>query len=82
MVFYQSNNHGYKFGVVASKKVGKAVVRNRAKRLLKSLMINHLNKLEKGNYILVAKPLIVKSDYGKLQKSFFKALKRLNAIKQ
>jgi len=62
--------------------VGNAVSRNRAKRLLRSLLINHIEQLTTGHYILVAKPLILDSDYNKLTKTFFNALKRLNTIKQ
>jgi ribonuclease P protein component len=62
--------------------VGNAVSRNRAKRLLKAHFINHIDKLKTGHYILVAKPLILNSDYHKLRKSFFNTLKRLKALKQ
>ena len=72
----------YKLGVVASKKVGNAVHRNRAKRLLRSHFINHIDKLKSGQYILVAKPLLFDSDYHKIDKQFFNALRRLKALKQ
>ena len=62
--------------------MGNAVSRNRAKRLLRSLLINHIEQLQTGYYILVAKPLILDSDYNKLTKTFFNSLKRLNTIKQ
>ncbi|NOZ91316.1 MAG: ribonuclease P protein component [Epsilonproteobacteria bacterium] len=82
VLFYQAHSEEYKIGIVASKKVGNAVSRNRAKRLLRAHFINHIDKLETGYYVLVAKPSILDSDYHKLAKVFFNAFKRLNAIKQ
>ena len=69
-------------GVVASKRVGNAVKRNRAKRLLRSFLINHTDNLKAGQYILVAKPLLLDSDYHKTNKQFFNAIRRLKALKQ
>jgi len=62
--------------------VGKAVARNRAKRLLKAHFINQIDNLKSGHYILVAKQSILESNYSKLQKLFFNVLKRINALKQ
>ncbi|MCK4441156.1 MAG: ribonuclease P protein component [Sulfurovaceae bacterium] len=82
VLFYQDDTEEYKLGIVASKKVGNAVSRNRAKRLLRSHFINHIEQLKTGYYILVAKPSLLYSDYNKLTKIFFNSLKRLNTIKQ
>ncbi|NEW59739.1 ribonuclease P protein component [Sulfurovum sp. bin170] len=82
VLFYQAHKEGYRVGVVASKKVGNAVHRNRAKRLLRSHLINHVNKLKIGQYILVAKPLLLNSNYQNIDKQFFNALRRVKALKQ
>jgi ribonuclease P protein component len=71
----------YKVGIVASKKVGNAVHRNRAKRLLRAHFINSLEQLKTGQYVLVAKPNLLTVEYKKTTKEFFNALKRLKAIK-
>jgi len=73
---------GIKLGFVASKKVGRAVQRNRAKRLLKAHFIEQMANLKSGYYILVAKHSILDSNYSKLQKTFFDILKRIKATKQ
>jgi len=72
----------YELGIVASKKVGNAVHRNRAKRLLRSHILNYIPKLKTGRYILVAKPNLLNSEYNKTTQEFFRVLKRLKALKQ
>jgi ribonuclease P protein component len=67
-------------GIVASKKVGNAIHRNRAKRLLRAHFLNSLDNLKTGRYILVAKPNLLTSEYNKTTHEIFKALKRLNTL--
>jgi len=82
VLFYQADNEQYRVGVVASKKVGNAVHRNRAKRLLRAHFLNHFHQLKSGQYILVAKPSLLDTEYNKTSKTFFNGLKRLKALKQ
>ncbi|RUM69027.1 MAG: ribonuclease P protein component [Sulfurovum sp.] len=80
VLFYQYHDKEYKLGIVASKKVGNAVHRNRAKRLLRAHFLNHLPNLKTGRYIVVAKPNLLNSEYNKTTEEFFKVLKRLKAF--
>lgn len=49
---------GKKFGFSISRKVGKAVVRNKIKRRLKSGLLTMINRVDNGyNYIFIVKPL-------------------------
>lgn len=61
---------------IASKKVGNAVIRAKAKRLLRALVLENENCLKKGNYIFVAKASIEQRDYKLLQKDFNFAMKK------
>ncbi|TDJ80209.1 ribonuclease P protein component [Campylobacter volucris] len=70
-----------KFAVVASKKVGKAVVRNRAKRLLRSAFFQLSNQVENGKYILVAKTGIDEISFSKLEKNLKWGFKKIGCIK-
>ena len=68
--------------MVASKKVGNAVHRNRAKRLLRAHFLTHIDNLKTGRYILVAKPNLLTSEYNKTTHEIFKALTRVKAFKK
>jgi len=69
VLFYIKSNDK-RFGFVASKKLGKAVKRNRAKRVLRSLVIPVIEQLQTGWYVFVAKPKILETAYQILQKKF------------
>ncbi len=69
----------YKVGFVASKKVGNAVHRNRAKRLLRAHFIENIKLLEKGSYVMVAKPALFSKNFIDISKSYLHALKKCSA---
>jgi len=80
VLFYkQSDTH--EVGFVASKKLGNAVHRNRAKRLLRALFISQNDHLRPGQYILVAKPPLLQSEYTQLAQLFHKTLKKSRTLK-
>lgn len=76
IVFYLSANE-LKFGVVASKKIGCAVVRNRAKRVLRAVFTDISDDIKDGIYLFVSKNNIDKIPYLMLKKSVKWALKKL-----
>ena len=78
VLFYQRSDV-YKVGFVASKKVGNAVHRNRAKRLLRAHFIENIDLLSKGSYVLVAKPAIISESFVEVRKSYLHALKKCSA---
>jgi len=70
----------YKVGFVASKKVGNAVHRNRAKRLLRAHFIENIDLLSKGSYVMVAKPALINESYLVVRKAYLHALKKCSAL--
>ena len=69
-------------GFIASKKVGNAVKRNRAKRRMRALFSEFESSIVTGVYIFVAKNPIVQEDFSKLKDAFLLSMKRLNTIKR
>ncbi len=65
-------------GFVASKKLGNAVKRARAKRRLRALFLRMIPKLKPGSYVLVAKPPVLEAPFDELEKAFLKAIRRLD----
>ena len=70
-----------KIAFVASKKIGNAVERNRAKRRLRAGLLSFEDKFISGNYVFVAKQTIETRDFLELKKDFNFALKRLELLK-
>ena len=78
VLFYKKEKI-YKAGFVASKKVGNAVHRNRAKRLLRAHFIENIDLLKEGSYVLVAKPALLSESFIEVRKSYLYALKKCSA---
>ena len=70
VVFYDKKCDEKKCAVVASKKVGNAVKRNRAKRLLRELYRKNQYKINSGHYVLVAKKSIGNCIWSDLEQDF------------
>ena len=69
-----------RYGFSVSKRVGKAVIRDRVKRLLREIL--RLTPLEAGwDIIFIARPLAATADYIKLRKSVEGLLSRAHLLK-
>lgn len=62
-------------GFTATKKIGNAVARNRAKRRLRALFYQYSPHLKEGIYIFVSKLATVSDSHAKLDADFSKMLK-------
>ncbi len=81
MLFFLPQNSIQKIGFTATKKIGNAVKRNRAKRRLRALFLQHSNSLKDGTYIFVAKQSIIDISHELLEKDFSKVIHRSKAFK-
>ena len=70
-----------KFSAVASKKIGNAVVRNRAKRLLRAAFYNQRGALASGIFILIAKKRIIDMSFEDIERNLKWAFKKIGAVK-
>ncbi|TCS80822.1 ribonuclease P protein component [Tepidibacillus fermentans] len=75
LVLYELDNiqiESYRFGISVSKKLGKAVVRNRVKRLIKEAIRSVIsrNEIKKHkDYIFIARKPIIEMDLEQIEKS-------------
>jgi len=67
-------------GFVASKKIGNAVHRNRAKRLLRAHFIENIDRIRSGSYVLVAKPMLLEKSFLEIKKAYLHTLKKCSAL--
>jgi ribonuclease P protein component len=80
-VLFFKKSDSYQVAFVASKKIGNAVARNRAKRLLRATFISLCDNLAKGSYIFVAKRAILDIKFTKIYKILRYTLKKALILK-
>lgn len=76
-IIYSPRSNGTFMGIALSKKHGKAVQRNRIKRLIRAAFSNNIDKLD-GSYSLVIMPKICEEySYARMESSLLSCFKRL-----
>ena len=83
IVYNSSYGNDYKVGFSVTKKVGKAVVRNKVKRRLKSILTKYRNNIvSKNTMIFVARPSIVDLKFNEIENQIVSLLKKANLYKE
>ena len=74
--FDKNLNDSLKVGYIVSKKLGGAVKRNRAKRIMRELVRRNMHKYGKYNnyYLLIAKKKIFDTSFKNLEEEFLELL--------
>lgn len=72
VIFILENNLNInRYGIVTSKRVGNAVLRNKARRRLRAIIYENNHGMKQGyDIVLVCRPLINKVAYSQLNKDF------------
>ena len=83
LYWHKSYQSEARIGFSISKKIGKAVARNRLKRQCRAIIKDHLaNFAPKYDYILVLRQAAAKSDYNALSGQLVQAMQRQAKISQ
>ncbi|WP_033916122.1 ribonuclease P protein component [Campylobacter sputorum] len=69
-----------KFAVVANKKVGCAVIRNRTKRVIRAAFADISDTLKNGIYVIIAKPGLNEIPFLQIKKNLKWSFKKLEAL--
>lgn len=70
-----------RFAFSANRRVGKAVARNRAKRLLRESVRCHVDKIQPGrDYLFLAREATAKASYGEVEAAVLELLKRARSL--
>ncbi|MFV9510300.1 ribonuclease P protein component [Tepidibacillus sp. LV47] len=84
LVLYELDNNEtecHRFGISVSKKLGKAVVRNRVKRLIKEAIRSIISKNEikkHKDFIIIARKPIIEMEYEQIEKSVEHLFRKMN----
>ena len=81
LVLLAAKGRGLQVGFSVSKKVGKAVTRNRVKRRLRECIRPHLGDVKNGLYVIVARPSAAEATFQSLQRDVAYLLKKQDAFR-
>jgi len=81
IIYVNTNRKIFRIGFSISKKVGKAVFRNKVKRRLSEIIRNNLNLIKNEyNYVIVVKPGIDQLNFPQLKEELLNAFKKGNLL--
>ena len=80
LVLLLARGRELKVGFSVSRKVGKAVIRNKVKRRLRECFRPYLGDVKTGLYVIVARPSAAKATFQSLQRDMLYLLRKQNAL--
>ena len=82
LVMLAAPGRGLKVGFSVSRKVGKAVVRNKVRRRLRECFRPLMGDVKNGLYVVVARPAAAEAAFDALEKDVRYLLKKSGALKE
>lgn len=78
VIYYNENNiYRNRYGISVSKKIGKAVIRNKIKRQIKNIIDKHENLFKNNqDYIIIVKKNFLDLNFSEKEKSIIELLKK------
>ncbi len=74
-VYYRPNNKDNRYGISIPTKTGKAVVRNKIKRRVKSIIDNNKSTIQKGyDYVIIVRKGILELTFKEAEKELLKLI--------
>lgn len=71
-----------RIGFSVSKRVGKATVRNRVKRIMREAVRHHLGEIRSGqDLVFIARPASAEATHGQIAENIVHLLRRTNALR-
>lgn len=71
----------FRLGLSVSKKIGKAVVRNRVKRYVRQVFHEERDRIQTGkDYVIIARVPVATMEYEEVKKSLLHVLRRANVF--
>ncbi|MCB8981903.1 MAG: ribonuclease P protein component [Ardenticatenaceae bacterium] len=81
LVARRSETEASRFAFVASRRVGKAVIRNRVRRYLREAVRLHLNQIQPGwDCVWIARPLLPEATFAEVETAVLQLLARSELI--
>lgn len=83
VIYLPGQGENNRYGIVASKKVGNAVVRNSAKRRIRALVACYNSVLRKRfDFAIIARPAVKTATYELLEKDFLIVMRKFISAKK
>ena len=80
LVVASCNKNYSKFGIVVSKKIGKAVFRNKKRRQIKEILRHIVENIKINQYVILAKESIIDASYSEIQSDLIGLFSKNNFI--